>query len=164
MSFILIAVVVVGVVLVLIRLDRLSRQLSNLYILQAWKRLPHTEDLDVPHSYAIGVPDRTEWLKFWERLNTIRFLSEGVSPEDASHATSKLWLQHARWIAQFAPERVENGCRGKKDGELCESCARSLGEVQALWARLMEKERAGERLKNEEYVIGAQECPKSGLV
>src|SRR5271157_5472627 len=91
------------------RLEVLSRQLSNLYVLIAWncpKGVPgsHLESCNA------AVAGSTELLSAWERLNRYRFLGNGMTGEEADSAEFVEFQKQRRWIAELTSDRIENGC------------------------------------------------------
>jgi hypothetical protein len=156
---ILTVVIIVGVVLTMRRLDTISHQLSNIYVLKAWGSVPDS-CLD---SCSVWTVECTENLNAWAKMNQVRFLSKGMTLDAASSAASDLFFEtHGRWIAQFAPSRVTNGCRTKKNGELCPDCAKTFTYATTKWDELMAKEKTtGKLVTGSELIIGIKECPQT---
>jgi hypothetical protein len=139
------------------QLGTISRQLSNLYVLTAWKSVPAAE----LGGCSAWVTSYTNRLEAWEKLNEYRFLGNGMLPEEAhSAAHDEFFVNNGRWIAQSAPERIKNGCCDKKfpGNELCSTCAENYATAEKQFAEMMAKEKStGKRL--EHYVIRVPACP-----
>jgi hypothetical protein len=115
------------------RLEVLSRQLSNLYVLTAWKSVP-SEELDSED----GSPPTTSMksIDLWEKFNEYRFIGDGMLADQASLAAfdkrQKYWLE----IARDAPSRIKNRCNKRSFSSedtgkpLCPTCAEAYAEAE----------------------------------
>ena len=159
----LLAVIVFLLVAASTSLVNVPNQLSNLYTLLALHRNPlETDSLDC----SVYTVNRREHLDHWYDMHVIDALAKGKSIEDATTAAHKVFYEdYIRWIAQFAPERIKNDCRGKKgfgsDITLCSSCTEAKTKAQNMWDKLMQKEKAGNKIEFHEYIIPDHDCPVS---
>jgi len=132
--------------------NSISAQLENLYILLALKGVP-----DWKNGPSFGAPSVLDVsyqtrLDAWERQAYISSLAKGLSVEDASQATCDLMFEtYVRFIAEYAPRRVELGCNA---GNLCPACSETLAEVTRQFEEAKQK-----NLPNRHWIIGARRCP-----
>jgi hypothetical protein len=138
----------------------LSRQLSNLYVLLAWKGVPVT-DLE-----SAQAPARSEkLLSAWERLNRLRSLGDGMTLEEADSAAFAKFQEQSRLIAALTPDRIEDGCNkrssfsdpepgpGLPKKALCPKCAEAYAEAKQRWAEVLAAEETGKSLRPHEYPV-----------
>jgi hypothetical protein len=139
---------------------QLSRQLSNLFMLTAAAhKFPLSSEL-ADESCNGSVVGHTGHLKHWENKTYHRFLADGMTPDDALSASNALRNSQARWIAENASRRIENGCHNATDSNLCPTCAQNFAAAEATWAKLMEQEKvSGKSLDGFEYCISPPPCP-----
>jgi hypothetical protein len=145
------------------RLDRLSRQICNLFMLTATAhKLPLTGGGAADESCNGFVVGHVRHLKHWENKTYHRFLADGMTPDDALGASQALWDSQARWIAANAPQRIKNGCNNVTDSNLCPTCAENYAAAETTWAKLLEEEKAsGKILDAFRYSISTPPCPTS---
>ncbi len=150
----------------------LSRQLSNLYVFIAWNGVP-SDTLETCNTVIAG---STKLLSAWERLNKIRFLGNGMTPDEAESAASDESQKQRRWIAELTPERIANGCnkqgsfsdpvpgQGPPNKTLCPKCAIAYTEAKQKWAEILASEKMGKSLPLHQYLIPVPPCslPKTG--
>lgn len=151
----------------------LSRQLSNLYVLIAWKGMPS----DTLETCNAVVASSTKLLSAWDRLNKIRFRGNGMTPEEADSAARDEFQKEQRWIAELTPERIANGCnkqgsfsddpepgQGLPNKTLCPKCAIAYTKAKQKWAEILASEKMGKSLPLHEYIIPVPPCslPKTG--
>jgi hypothetical protein len=151
------------------RLDSLSRQLSNLYVLIAWKGVPSS----TLESCNAAVAGRTDLLDAWERLTRYRLLGNGMTLEEADSAAFAEFQKQRRWIAEHTLQRIENGCNKRSsfsDQEpgpefpkkaLCRKCGQAYAEAKQRWAEVLAAEKMGKSPSPHEYSAGhpSQPCP-----
>jgi hypothetical protein len=142
----------------LTRLEVLSRQLSNLYVLTAWKGVPPLESKQAP-------AQSEELLDAWEKLNRYRFLGNGVTLGQADSAAFAELQKQRRWIAAHNAERIENGCVKRSSfsdsepgpelpkKELCPGCAKAYAEAKQQWDEVLASEKMGKFLSPHEYPV-----------
>jgi hypothetical protein len=145
----------------------LSRQLSNLYVLTAWKGVPS----DTLANCNAAVAGSTKLLSAWKTLNRYRFLGDGMTLEEADSAAFDECEKQRRWIAELTPERIASECNKKSSSSdpepgpelprktLCPKCAKAYVESKQKWAKILASEKMGKSLYPHEYAISAPPCP-----
>ena len=149
------------------RLEVLSDQLSNLYVLLAWKGVPSS----TLESCNADVAGSTEGLRTWEMLNRYRFLGNGMTGEEADSAALAEFQKQRRWIAEFTPDRIKNGCNKlstRSDPEpgpglpreaLCPECGKAYLEAKQKWGEILAAEKMGKNFFPHEYPVNVPRCP-----